>query len=112
MSNKIIDGIVQIDAEGLKEILETKKDIVLIDVREPHEYDAGHIPGVPLIPMNTIPGKMSELDKDKEYLFICRSGNRSHQVAHYLKANGFSNVQNFYGGLLSWKEPVKTGMEE
>lgn len=112
MENKIIEGVVQIDAEGLKNILANQQDIVLIDVREPEEYVAGHIPGVPLMPMNTIPGKVAELDKSKEYVFVCRSGNRSHQVARFLQANGFEKVHNFYGGMLSWKEPVKTGMDE
>jgi rhodanese-related sulfurtransferase len=111
---KVIEGIRQVNAKELKEILEkleTNK-IKLIDVREPHEYAAGHIPGVPLIPMTTIPEKMTELNKEDEFIFICRSGNRSQLVARYLKANGFENVINFYGGMLSWDGPVKQGMEE
>ncbi|KEO84440.1 rhodanese-like domain-containing protein [Tumebacillus flagellatus] len=107
-----IEGIQQFTAEEVKKIIEDPKDIVILDVREPEEYNAGHIPGVPLVPMHTIPSKLNELDKDKEYLFICRSGNRSHQVARFLKQNGFEKVNNFNGGMLSWTEPVKTGMEE
>lgn len=111
---KEIDGIRQLDAAELQDILEQAKEgkIKLIDVREPHEYNAGHIPGVPLIPMNDIPGKMSELNKEDEYVFICRSGNRSHQVSRYLKMNGFDKVTNFYGGMLSWSGPTKPGMDE
>lgn len=109
---QMIDGIQQFDAEELKKILEDPKDLRIIDVREPEEYAAGHIPGIPLVPMNTIPAKLNELDSNQEYLFICRSGNRSQQVARFLKQQGFEHVSNFNGGMLSWKEPVKTGMEE
>lgn len=107
-----IEGVRQIDAAELKQLLEDNPGLIFIDVREPEEYTAGHIPGVPLIPMNTIPSRMAELDKDAPYVFICRSGNRSHQVSKYLQMNGFTNVTNFMGGMLSWKHDVKQGMEE
>lgn len=111
--SKVIDGVNQIDAEELQTLLKDEgKKIQFIDVREPHEYEAGHIPGVPLIPMNTIPAKLSELNKDETYVFICRSGSRSHQVSKYLQMQGFSDVSNFYGGMLSWKGDVKPGSEE
>ncbi|ASS75119.1 sulfurtransferase [Tumebacillus algifaecis] len=111
---KEIDGIRQMDAAELQELIAKLEQgkVKLIDVREPHEYTAGHIPGVPLIPMNYIPGKMTELNKEDEYVFICRSGNRSQQVARYLKMNGYDKVINFYGGMLSWAGPTKQGMEE
>ena len=110
--SKQIEGIPQILAEDLKQLIAEKKNVKLIDVREPHEYDAGHIPGVPLIPMQTIPARMGELEKDEEYVFICRSGARSHEVSKFLKANGFEKVTNFHGGMLSWNGDVKRGMDE
>ncbi|MFD2168773.1 rhodanese-like domain-containing protein [Tumebacillus lipolyticus] len=111
---KEIDGIRQVDAAELQALIaqfEAGK-IKLIDVREPHEYTAGHIPGVPLVPMNTIPSMLAELGKEESYVLVCRSGNRSQQVARYMKMNGYEDVINFYGGMLSWSGPTKQGMDQ
>ena len=106
------EGIKQIDVNELKEIIKDQpKDVVMIDVREREEYDEFHIPGIPLIPMHNIPNIITELKKDKEYILVCRSGNRSHHVARFLKENGIKEAHNFYGGMLAWDEEVKTGLE-
>ncbi|KGA97363.1 sulfurtransferase [Alkalihalobacillus alcalophilus ATCC 27647 = CGMCC 1.3604] len=106
------DGVKQIKEDELKELLgESNKERVFIDVREVEEYDEFHIPGVPLIPMNTIPNHVQDLDKDKEYVLICRSGGRSQNVALYLKEQGFEKVANFNGGMLSWTGETKEGQE-
>jgi rhodanese-related sulfurtransferase len=106
------DGIKQVDKEELKNILSVKdpKQIV-IDVREPDEYDAGHIPGVPLAPMHTIPNLVEGFDNDKEYTFVCRSGNRSQNVSLFLKEQGIENVANFDGGMLDWDGETSAGPE-
>jgi rhodanese-related sulfurtransferase len=109
--SEIMDGIKQISADELKELLEKESAIKFIDVREWHEYVAGHIPGVPLIPMQQIPAHMEKLPKEDTYVFICRSGNRSHLVSKFLQQNGYERVINFNGGMLSWRGPVKQGME-
>jgi rhodanese-related sulfurtransferase len=109
----IIEGIRQVDEAELRKIIdEDGRKVKVIDVREPEEYVAGHIPGVPLIPMHTIPAKMAELDKDEEYIFVCRSGRRSHEVAKFLKRQGFEKVTNFYGGMLTWSGDIRQGMDE
>jgi len=54
------------------------------------------------IPMGDIPGKMDDLDKDREIIFVCRSGHRSGQVCEFLAAQGFKNVKNMVGGMLAW----------
>ncbi|MDG5789194.1 rhodanese-like domain-containing protein [Evansella sp. AB-P1] len=106
------DGIKQIDTEELKELVKSpEKGKVIIDVRELDEYEAGHIPGVPLLPMNTIPSLLDGFDKNNEYVFICRSGNRSQNVSLYMKENGFDKVTNFNGGMLSWDGDTKNGPE-
>ncbi|QOY34109.1 rhodanese-like domain-containing protein [Anaerobacillus isosaccharinicus] len=106
------DGIKQIEVNELKEILKAKpKDVVVIDVREREEYDDFHIPGIPLIPMQTIPNILDDLKPDKEYIFVCRSGNRSHNVARFLKENGIDDAHNFSGGMLTWDDEVRTGLE-
>lgn len=80
-----------------------RDDVVLIDVREQVEYDAGHIPGVVLIPLGEVPSRMSEIPTDKTVIITCRSGNRSGQATDFLRANGFTNVHNMSGGILDWE---------
>lgn len=106
------EEIKQIEVAELKEILKNKpENIVVIDVREKEEYQAFHIPGIPLIPMQSIPNIVAELKEDKEYIFVCRSGNRSNHVARFLQENGIKKAYNFYGGMLAWDEDVQTGLE-
>ncbi|SDZ02256.1 Rhodanese-related sulfurtransferase [Evansella caseinilytica] len=107
------DGIKQIDADELKEILQMKEvDTIVIDVREPEEYEASHIPGVPLLPMHSIPLLLDGFDKETEYVFVCRSGNRSQNVAMFMRENGFHQVTNYNGGMLSWDGETTAGPEK
>lgn len=107
------EGIEQVGPEELESIAKNKeKDIHIIDVRQPEEYAAGHIPGVPLVPMETVPDEMKNWNKDDEYIFICRSGRRSQMVAHFLKENGFQKVKNFAGGMLGWNGELEYGEEK
>lgn len=80
-----------------------RDDVVLLDVREPDEYAAGHIPGVRLMPMGTVPSRLSEIPTDKTVIVTCRSGNRSGQITNFLRSNGFTNVHNMQGGILAWQ---------
>ncbi|MCO6449938.1 MAG: rhodanese-like domain-containing protein [Caldilineales bacterium] len=79
-------------------------DVVLIDVREPDEYAAGHIPGATLIPLGSIPSRMSEIPADKTVIAVCRSGNRSGQATQFLRDQGFDNVHNMDGGMIAWEQ--------
>ncbi|UOR12089.1 rhodanese-like domain-containing protein [Halobacillus amylolyticus] len=74
----------------------------LIDVRTKDEVDSGKIPGALHIPLHELPERMSEIEKGKEYILICRSGNRSGKAAKLLKQNGFK-VLNMSGGMMKWK---------
>ena len=84
-------------------VLKERDDVVVLDVREQWEYDEGHIPGVVHIPMNNIPTALDQIPTDKTVIVTCRSGNRSDQVTAYLRQNGFDNVHNMSGGILSWQ---------
>ncbi len=84
--------------------LKDRPDVVVFDVREPYEYQAGHIPGVKLIPMNDVPNRLDEIPRDKTVILTCRSGNRSGQVADFLRKQGFTNVHNMQGGILAWQQ--------
>lgn len=105
-------GISHIDSEELYELLQdTNNSHLIIDVREPHEYEQAHIPGIPLIPMGNIPQYADQLDKEREYVFVCRSGQRSFEVANYLQQLGFQHVHNLDGGMLGWMYETKSGLE-
>jgi rhodanese-related sulfurtransferase len=104
--------IKNINADELARILKTKKDIILLDVREKGEYMEGHIKGAKLIPWMQLRTRYTELDSNKEIVLYCRSGRRSKIAGTILIHNGFS-VTHVGGGLLEWqtkKYPVETGM--
>ncbi len=84
--------------------LQGRDDVVLLDVREQSEYDAGHIPGVKLIPVGAVAGRLNEIPKDKAVIVTCRSGNRSSQVAKYLRDQGYTNIHNMLGGINAWQQ--------
>jgi phage shock protein E len=84
--------------------LQGRDDVLILDVREQSEYDAGHIPGVTLIPLNDVPNRLSEIPKDKPVIVTCRSGNRSGQATDFLRQQGYTNVHNMTGGLNAWQQ--------
>jgi rhodanese-related sulfurtransferase len=79
---------------------------LVLDVREAWELDVARIPDVLHIPMSQIPGRMGELDANREIVVMCRSGGRSMQVAQHLARNGFQSVANLTGGILAWSRDV------
>ncbi len=74
----------------------------VLDVREPHEWEAGHIPGATLIPLGELESRLAEIPKDQEVLVVCRSGNRSAQARNILKNEGFNNITSMAGGMNQW----------
>ncbi len=83
---------------------------LLLDVREPWEFEKARIAGSTLIPMRTIPERMHEYDPDQEVVVICHHGIRSRMVALYLERHGFSNVINLTGGVEAWARDVDPHM--
>jgi len=76
-------------------------DAVLLDVREPDEWAAGHVEGARHIPMNDIPRRTAELDQDTDLVVVCKVGGRSAQVTAYLNQQGY-RATNLDGGMLAW----------
>ncbi len=107
----IVEGIPQITVEQLKQKLDAKEDIFVLDVREPHEYPIANL-GAPLIPVGSIESRISEIasHKNDEVIIHCRSGARSQKAALALKAAGFTNVSNLTGGILAWAEKIDPSM--
>jgi rhodanese-related sulfurtransferase len=79
---------------------------LLLDVREPWEWDRARIEGSWLVPMREVPARLEELDPAREVIAICHHGARSQQVALYLERNGFSKVHNLQGGVDAWSRTV------
>ncbi|MEK7432742.1 MAG: rhodanese-like domain-containing protein [Cyanobacteriota bacterium] len=91
------------DAVQIKEIFDKKdKNNIFIDVREPFEWKDGIIPNSLKISLGSIPKAIEKLDKNKNYILVCRSGNRSSNAAKTMKKAGFNNLTNFQGGMISW----------
>jgi molybdopterin/thiamine biosynthesis adenylyltransferase/rhodanese-related sulfurtransferase len=112
-------GIPQADADAAKELevptitateLKTKIDrndkFVLVDVREPFEYDISRIPGSKLIPLGELPARLSELDSADEIVLHCKVGGRSAKALRILQEAGFRKLNNLHGGITAWSDEV------
>ncbi len=95
-----------IDPVEVKQKLDRGDDFVLIDVREPYEYQIARIPGARLIPLGDLPKRLNELNPNAEIVAHCRSGQRSQKAVDLMKQNGFKNVRNMTGGILAWSDKV------
>ncbi|RHW40805.1 rhodanese-like domain-containing protein [Neobacillus notoginsengisoli] len=104
-----MEEIKSINTEELKKKLDNGDKLELIDVREDEEVAYGMIPGAKHMKMSDIPNRLNELDKGKEYIFICRSGGRSFNVCHYLQQQGYK-VTNMEGGMLEWGGDVEVNL--
>lgn len=95
----------EITVQELKSKLDNKEDFVLIDVREPYEYDEFNLKGK-LIPLGDLMPALAEMEdlKEKEIVVHCRSGKRSAMAQHIMQQAGFSNVANLKGGVLAWQD--------
>ncbi|GAA5532484.1 MULTISPECIES: rhodanese-like domain-containing protein [Deinococcus] len=88
-------------AEGQRMVQE---GALLVDVREPNEYQEVHAGGATLLPLSEFEARYAELPKDRELVMICRSGARSARAGQYLLDNGYAKVVNLEGGTLAWKD--------
>ena len=98
-------GVPEISVEELKQRLDAKEDLFILDVREPHEYDICNLNGT-LIPLNDLPRRVHELDPGKEMVVHCRSGARSARAVGFLQQAGFTKAKNLAGGILAWADRI------
>jgi adenylyltransferase/sulfurtransferase len=96
----------EMTARELKERLDRGEPIVVVDVREPQEYQINRIPGSTLIPLGELPQRYEELDPDAAIVCQCKSGMRSAKATAFLRGIGFKNVRNLAGGILGWIDQV------
>ena len=84
----------------------SREQPVLLDVREPWEYERARIEGSQLVPMREVPARVAEITADREVVAICHHGGRSMQVAMFLEKQGFKRVHNLVGGIDAWSRTV------
>jgi adenylyltransferase/sulfurtransferase len=95
----------EIEPSEVKARLARGESFILLDVREPHEYQIANI-GARLIPLGEIPKRMSELNRNEEIVVHCKSGMRSAKAVAALREAGFPRVRNMKGGILRWSDTV------
>ncbi len=94
----------------LKAALEARGKVILLDVREPLEYELCHLQGARLMPLGELPQRKGELEPESEIIVYCHVGVRSTQAVSYLRRSGFSSVRNLQGGIDAWAREVDPGM--
>jgi adenylyltransferase/sulfurtransferase len=92
----------EISSREVKERLDKGEKFLLVDVREPHEYELCHIDGAVLIPMGSIPANLQKLDIDEDVICFCHHGMRSLDVANWLRARGVKSAKSMAGGIDRW----------
>ena len=98
--------IKEIEVRELNEKFNNKEDFTLLDVRNLQEVLFSKIKKSIHIPMNEIPERFDELDKNKEIIVQCKSGKRSAKVCEYLITQNFTNIKNLRGGILAWAQEI------
>jgi adenylyltransferase/sulfurtransferase len=96
----------EILAQDLKAEWERSPELVVLDVREPHEHTIAHIDGAKLIPLAELPSRLNELDGHSEIVTHCHHGLRSMKALEILKGAGFSKVRSLKGGIDAWSVEV------
>jgi adenylyltransferase/sulfurtransferase len=96
----------EIDVHQLKSRLADGKPFVLLDVREPSEYEVARLPGSVLIPLGELPARVHELDPAAETIIHCKAGGRSAKALQFLLDSGFANVCHVQGGINAWSREI------
>ncbi len=99
---------VEINCQSVHQKLNEGEDFLFLDCRESTEYDTAHIKGTTLLPMSEIQDRVGELEEYKQSLIVvhCHHGGRSLRVTHWLRSQGFANVQNLTGGIDAWSQTI------
>jgi len=102
--------IKEIDVKSLKNKLDNNENLTLIDVRENQELQICKIKDALHIPMALIPTRLNEINFKSPVIIMCKSGGRSAQVCQYLNEQGYLNVYNLRGGIISWALEIDSNM--
>ena len=100
----------EITVDELKKRLDRREAVYILDVRNPEEYQICKIAGSTLIPLPSLPQRLTELDRDKEMIVHCKSGMRSQKAIQFLREQGFKKLVNLKGGILAWADRIDPTM--
>lgn len=101
---KPVKGLKNITGEEMKSKVKSSKDISIIDVREPYEYNVKHIPGSINVPLSKLKRRKMDVPIDKEIILYCQTGIRSKQAANLIfKRHNIKELSHLSGGFFSWK---------
>jgi adenylyltransferase/sulfurtransferase len=105
-----ITGLIDYDQfcnpANLHEVTQIAEGTFVVDVREPYEWDAGHIEGARHIPLGELPNRLDELPRDADIVFYCQAGGRSARALDIARDAGFARAKHLRGGFSAWKENV------
>jgi adenylyltransferase/sulfurtransferase len=102
-----VGAVPVIEVEELKRRIDAGDDIIVLDVREPHEIDIVRIEGTTVIPLGELPRRLDELDRTKDLLVHCKVGGRSAKAVTLLREQGFDRAVNVAGGILAWVDRIE-----
>jgi len=108
------DEVTSVTPDEVRSVLDRDEtgEYLLLDVRQPEEYEASHIPGAMLIPLGELEARQGELDRGRKIITYCRSGHRSMAAAVVLCGLGFKNLYSLDGGILNWSHGIIGGIPE
>jgi adenylyltransferase/sulfurtransferase len=100
------NGVPEITVKELDAKIKKKEKFILIDVREPNEYQINQIPGAKLIPLGSLPERVDEINSAEEIVVHCHFGGRSAKAVELLQKVGFKRVKNLVGGIDAWSQEI------
>jgi len=110
--NETVDMPLEISVEQVKEMLDQQGDFLLLDCREPAEFEICRLPESQLIPLNDIPQHLDHLthEAQRQVVVMCHHGTRSLMAARWLRKNGIENAQSMAGGIDEWSLKIDGGV--
>ena len=101
-----------IEPENLQDKLGEDPDFILMDVREPEEFEICHIDGSILVPYSEFSDHISDFNTNDEYVIVCKKGEKSQKVLEIMQDQGFDNLKMLDGGIMKWADSVEKTMEK
>ena len=108
MADDIESSPIEIHCRSVREKLVAGAELLLLDCREPKEYELVHLSDATLLPMDELPGRIDELEphRGKEIIVYCHLGIRSLQVATWMREQGFLQAKSMIGGIEQWAQEI------